>query len=66
MDKDKNEQFEKQFQDLVDKAKLLYPDLEESLTIMDNITAQTTNLQDFLNLIYQTPSETNNNQIVII
>jgi hypothetical protein len=66
MDKDKNEQFDKQFQDLVDKAKLLYPDLEESLTIMDNITAQTINLQDFLNLIYQTPAETNNNQIVII
>lgn len=64
--KNKNEQLEKQFQELLEKAKLLYPDIEDSLTVMDNITAQTTNLEDFLNLINQTPVETSNNQVTII
>lgn len=59
------EQIEKQFQELVERAKRLYPDIEESLTIMDNITAQTTNLQDFLNLTNQTPFETSNNQTIV-
>lgn len=64
--KDKKEQLEKQFQEMVEKAKQLYPDIENTLTTMDNITAQTTNLQDYLNLTNQTPSETSNNQVTLI
>lgn len=64
--KDKKEQLEKQFQEMVEKAKQLYPDIENTLTTMDNITAQTTNLQDYLNLTNQTPSETSNNRVTLI
>jgi len=62
---DKKNQLEKQFQEMVEKAKQLYPDIDKSLATMDNITAQTTNLQDYLNLTNQTPAETSNNQVTI-
>lgn len=55
---------EKQFQELLDKAKELYPNIEEAVTTLNNMTAQTTNLQDYLNLTLQTPVETSNNQII--
>lgn len=59
----KKENFEKQFQELHDKAKELYPCIDEAVATLNNITAQTTNLQDYLNLTLQTPVETSNNQI---
>lgn len=61
--KPKKELIEKEFQELIEKAKELYPNIDEAVTTLNNITAQTTNLQDYLNLTLQTPSETSNNQI---
>lgn len=52
-----------QFQELMDKAKELYPNIDDAISMLNNITAQTTNLQDYLNLTNQTPNETSNNQI---
>ena len=64
MDKEqKKELIEKDFQELLDKAKQLYPNIEEVVYTLNNITAQTTNLQDYLNLTLQTPMEISNNQI---
>lgn len=59
----KKELIEKDFQELLDKAKQLYPNIEEVVYTLNNITAQTTNLQDYLNLTLQTPMEISNNQI---
>ena len=59
----KKELLEKQFQELVDKAKQLYPNIDEAVATLNNMTAQTTNLQDYLNLTQQTPAETSNNQV---
>lgn len=59
----KKELIEKQFQELLDKAKELYPNIDEAVATLNNMTAQTTNLQDYLNLTLQTPAETSNNQI---
>jgi ABC-type transporter Mla subunit MlaD len=61
--KQEKELIEKQFQELLDKAKELYPNIDEAVATLNNMTAQTTNLQDYLNLTLQTPSETSNNQI---
>ncbi|HNY62748.1 MAG TPA: hypothetical protein PLH70_03830 [Bacteroidales bacterium] len=61
----KKEVIEKQFQELLDKAKELYPDIDEAIATLNNMTAQTTNLQDYLNLTLQTPAETANNQITL-
>jgi uncharacterized protein YoxC len=61
--KQKKELIEKQFQELLDKAKELYPNIDEAVATLNNMTAQTTNLQEYLNLTLQTPSETSNNQI---
>lgn len=59
----KKELIEKDFQELLDKAKQLYPNIEEVVSTLNNMTAQTTNLQDYLNLTLQTPMEISNNQI---
>ena len=66
MDKkdEKNGKLEKQFQELADKAKELYPNIDEAISILNNITAETNNLQDYLNLTHQTLSESTNNQIL--
>ena len=57
------ELIEKQFQELVDKAKELYPNIDEAVTTLNNMTARTTDLHDYLNLTLKTPTETSNNQI---
>lgn len=59
----KQSPLEIQFQELIDKAKQLYPNIDEAISVITNITAQTTNLQDYLNLTNQTPAETSNNQV---
>lgn len=59
----KKELIEKEFQELLDKAKKLYPNIDEVVSTLNNMTAQTTNLQDYLNLTLQTPTEISNNQI---
>jgi len=61
----KIENLEKQFQELHDAAKKLFPDIDDTIATFNNITAQTSNLQDFLNLSIQTPIETSSNQICI-
>ena len=53
----------KEYEELVEKARLLYPDIDLILTTLNNMTAQTTELQDYLNLTMQTPPETSGNQI---
>ncbi len=65
MDRTENikEIIEKQFQDLVDKAKQMYPNIDDTISTFNNITAQTASLQDYLNLTVKTPSETSSNQI---
>jgi glutaredoxin 2 len=59
----KKEMLEKQFQELLEKAKRLYPNIDEAVINLNNMTAQTTNLQEYLNLTLQTPAETTSNQI---
>ena len=54
---------EKQFQDLIDKARKLYPNIDDSISISNNMAAHTASLQDYLNLTFQTPSETSSNKI---
>ncbi|TAL57645.1 MAG: hypothetical protein EPN85_13620 [Bacteroidetes bacterium] len=61
----KKEDLEKQFQELLDKAKKLYPNIDDTIATLNNMTAQTANLQDYLNLTSQIPSETSSNQISI-
>ncbi len=62
---DRKELIEKQFQELTDKAKLLYPNLDESLTTMTNIVSQNNSLQNFFDLVNQIPAESTNNHIPI-
>ncbi|PGH40490.1 MAG: hypothetical protein CRN43_02640 [Candidatus Nephrothrix sp. EaCA] len=56
---------EKQFQDLIDKARKLYPNIDDSISISDNMTIRTASLQDYLNLTFQTPSETSSNKTTL-
>lgn len=56
---------EEQFQEMLTKARELYPDIDTTLSMCTNIVAQTINLQDYLNLAYQTPSEICNNQTTV-
>jgi len=53
----------KEYEALVEKARLLYPDIDLTLTTLNNMTAQTSELQDYLNLTMQTPAETSSNRI---
>jgi len=53
---------EEQFQEMLIRAKELYPDIDITITTLEKITATTVNLHDYLNLTYQTPSEICNNQ----
>ena len=52
-----------QYNELLAKARELYPDIDNTITEASNITAQTKHIEDYLNLIHQTPAETSNNQI---
>ena len=63
-EKTKND-LEIQFEELFFKAKSLYPDIEDSICTLNNITAKTTDLQDYLNLTTQTPNEISTNQITV-
>ena len=62
---DQKELIEKQFQELMDKAKSLYPNLDESLATMTNIVSQNNSLQNFIDLVNQIPLESSNNHIPI-
>ncbi|GAB6395576.1 MAG: hypothetical protein MdMp024_1888 [Bacteroidales bacterium] len=65
-DNQTKEMLEKQFQDLYDKAKQLYPTIDETISSYNNTTAATERLQDYLNLTTQTPYGVSNNQTVLI
>ena len=56
---------EKQFNDLINKAKQLYPDINENISSYSNMAAYTEHLQDYLNLTMQTPFEVSTNQIIL-
>jgi hypothetical protein len=56
---------EEQFQEMLTNARKLYPDIDITISMCTNIVAQTINLQDYLNLAYQTPSEICNNQTTV-
>jgi|WetSurMetagenome_2_1015567.scaffolds.fasta_scaffold121377_2 hypothetical protein len=60
---DKKVLLEKEYEALVEKARLLYPDIDLTLTTLNNMTAQTTDLQEYLNLTMQTPPEISSNRI---
>jgi hypothetical protein len=57
---------EKQFHDLFDKAKLLYPDIDNDILSYTNTTASTERLQDYLNLTMQAPLEVSTNHIAFM
>jgi hypothetical protein len=57
---------ERQFNDLINKAKQMYPGLNEDISSYSNMTAYTDRLQDYLNLTMQTPHEVSTNQIVAV
>jgi hypothetical protein len=63
--KNKKKQLIEDFKALENKAKELYPDIEKTVSLANNMTAQTTDLQEYLNLTMQTPTETSTNQISI-
>ena len=60
------EMLEKQFSDLFNKAKQLYPDIDETISSYSNMMSSSERLQDYLNLTMQTPSEVSTNRITLI
>jgi hypothetical protein len=62
---DHKDLIEKQFQELVNKAKVLYPDIDESLATMTNIVSQYNSLQNIYDITNLIPSESSNNHIPI-
>ena len=59
------ESIEKQFNDLVVKAKKLYPNINEAIALYSNATVHTDSLRDYLNLTTQTPRETSASHVAI-
>lgn len=59
------EDLESQFKELADKAKQLYPNIDDTIATYNNITAKTIELQNYLNLTVQTPSEISNNHVAL-
>jgi len=57
---------EKQFNDLFNKDKNLYPDINDTISSYSNTAAYTERLQDYLNLTMQTPYEVSTNQTTLI
>jgi hypothetical protein len=62
---DKKELIEKKFQEMIEKAKLIYPDMEKTLTTMTNVVSQTYTLQNYFDLTNQIPTESSNNHVTI-
>lgn len=62
----KKENLENQYQEMFEKARDYYPDIDDTISTLNNLTAQTNNLQDYLNLTMQLPAEISNNQISLI
>jgi len=59
----KKSQIEKEYQYLEKKAKELYPDIDDTISLANNMTAKTNELNEFLNLSSQTPVATSSDQV---
>jgi len=59
------ELIEKQFNDLFDKAKQLYPDIEENISSYSASRVHAERLQDYFDLLAQPPLEISTNQVVV-
>jgi len=57
---------ERQFNELICKAKQLYPDINQDISSYSNIAAKTERLQDYLNLTMLTPHEISTNQTIFM
>ena len=55
-------QLEAQFQELLDKAQEVYPDIHESLVIYNNIVSDSEIIQNYINLSTVVPNEVTNNK----
>ena len=55
---------EKQFNELFERARQLYPNIEAEIATYTNTAAATERLHDYLNLTMQTPAEVSNNHVV--
>lgn len=58
------ELIEKQFNDLFDKARHLYPDIEENISSYSRARVHAEYLQDYFDLLMQSPLETSTNQVI--
>lgn len=56
------EQLEAQFQELLDKANEVYPDINQAIATYNSIVSETEDIQNFINLSTKTPNETSNNR----
>lgn len=61
--KNSEKTIEQQFQELADKAKEVYPELNESLEIANSMRQPTEDLQNYLNLTLNLLEATTTNQI---
>lgn len=61
---DKTE-LEKQFNELMDKARETYPDIDDCIASYDNITEHTNELNEYIGLTAQSFTETTSNQVTI-
>lgn len=60
MDKER-EKLEEQFHELMDKAKKIYPDIDEDISMFHNVCADNEGLLEYLELINQPPIQINSN-----
>ena len=64
--KSNKQNFEQQFADLLEKAREMYPNIDDSISTLNNMAAQTNNLDDYLNLTFKTPAEISSNQTQLL
>jgi formiminotetrahydrofolate cyclodeaminase len=60
---DEKATIEKMFQGLMDKAQEIYPDIQETIDTFTNMNVRTAEMQSYLEMINQTPTEISTNQI---
>jgi formiminotetrahydrofolate cyclodeaminase len=60
---DEKATIEKMFQELMDKAQEIYPDIQETIDTFTNMNVRTAEMQSYLEMINQTPTEISTNQI---
>ena len=56
------EQLEAQFQELLNKAQEVYPDIHEALVTYNNVVSKSEIIQNYINLSAEVPNEVTNNQ----